>query len=477
MILPFMCLLPDAPQDVYGRFLPDGLILVPVALCSKPEVHSRNHHQAAERIEALDVLRGFALLGIFWVNIVYFALPYSAYNLPLIIGDADYWNQLTWWLGNQFIEGSMFALFSMLFGASALILLDQKRLDDPGGVAVVDRYYRRNLWLILFGLVHSFLLLAPFDILFAYGVLGLALFPLRRVNPWWLLLVGLILTSIFVSVPGDEDSSDPEASVVLSQYRTELSNTLGKYPRAIREQRNSAFQKSQLADMTTDVALYKSGYADIFHENIESAVYQQSNNLLLDNFFDAGGMMLIGMALFKFGILSGARSAAFYWLMMLLGYTTALAMRFPLAYEAFDLGIPPTITVEQSAYRHFIARLPLAVGHIGLIMLLGRVTVLLPFMRMLAAVGRMALSNYLLQTLFSIVMFYGFGLALFAELERYQLGLLALFFGVVQMLFSVFFLSYFRHGPLEWLWRSLVHTRRLPMLRRSVLAGQPKTVP
>jgi len=133
------------------------------------------------RIEQLDVLRGFAVLGIFWVNIVVFGLPHGAYAYPTLFGTADELNLWTWAASEVFVEGTMRGLFSILFGASALIFLDEVRLGT-GGVTVVERFYRRNLLLMAFGMIHAYFLLWPFDVLYAYGLFGLFLFPLRRVR-------------------------------------------------------------------------------------------------------------------------------------------------------------------------------------------------------------------------------------------------------------------------------------------------------
>ena len=417
---------------------------------------------AKSRIPELDVLRGFAVLGIFWINIVYFGLPYDAFDMPLLFGHADRLNLFAWWLDSQFVEGSMFALFSMLFGASALVILDEAKTGGGHGVQVVERYYRRNLWLMVFGLFHAFVLLSPFEVLFSYGALGLVLFPLRRLRPWTLLLLGLLLTS--VNIPdGDDPASEVGAALSQEESLLQLKHLFNGIPEDRRAGVIQAYRQSRLADMQGEIDLYRSDYATIFDFNAGSAVYQQTHNLYFDNFFDAGGMMLIGMALLKLGVITGGRSAMLYLAMMLVGYVIALGMRLPIVYEAIQAGFPPKVMLGLSEYRHFLARLPLAFGHIGLVLLLCRVARIAPLLKGLAAVGRMALSNYLMQSLFSVLFFYGFGLAMFAELERYQLALTALAFGGIQILYSLVWMRFFRYGPMEWLWRSLVRGRLEPM--------------
>lgn len=144
------------------------------------------------RIAQIDVLRGFAVLGVFWIGVGAFGMPYGANALPTLLGTPSTLNLAVWASTEVFMEGAMRGLFSMLFGASALIYLDQSRLDRDG-LAIVDRFYRRNLTLMLFGIIHAYVLLWPHDVLYAYGLIGLFLFPLRRAPALILFLAGVAL--------------------------------------------------------------------------------------------------------------------------------------------------------------------------------------------------------------------------------------------------------------------------------------------
>jgi uncharacterized protein len=140
-----------------------------------------------------------------------------------------------------------------------------------------------------------------------------------------------------------------------------------------------------------------------------------------------------------------------------MGYGIALFLRSSIVYDAIVLELPPVILINIEHYRHFMARLPLAFGHIGLVILLCRFAKLSWIHRALSAAGQLSLSNYLIQTVISIFLFYGFGFALFAELERFQIALVIIGIGLLQVFFSLLWLRYFRYGPIEWIWRSLVH--------------------
>jgi len=147
------------------------------------------------RIAQIDVLRGFAVLGMCWIAVGAFGMPYAANALPTLLGTPGTLNLTIWAATEVYMEGAVRGLFSMLFGASALIYLDEARLGSDG-VAVVDRFYRRNLALILFGIIHAYLLLWPHDVLYVYGLIGLFLFPLRRAPGLALLICGLVLQTL-----------------------------------------------------------------------------------------------------------------------------------------------------------------------------------------------------------------------------------------------------------------------------------------
>lgn len=420
------------------------------------------------RITQLDVVRGFAVLGIFWINIVYMGLPYGANNLPTLIGNSDALNAFAWVFNSLYIDGSMFSLFAMLFGASALILLREDKLNTVGGVAVVDYFYRRLFWLIIFGLVNSFLLLWPLDILVTYGLLGLLLFPLRHIRPGKLLLIGLMLVvigslSVISENSDDDQTQDTDLSSELnSDITIDLDAGLTMEPESARTLKyadpEKELKEELYKDLAEDMVARRQGYLELVRYNFSLALGQHTTNLYEDNLFDAGGMMLIGMALFKWGVLSGARSTLFYLVMMFTGYTLAMLLRFPVVEANITSAFDPFLSLSFEQAFYFIARLPLALGHLSLIMLLLRMRWFRIPAIALAATGRMALSNYIGQTLFAIFLFYKFGFGLFGELERFQLSLVALFFGCFQLLFSLMWLKNFQMGPLESLWRWLAQS-------------------
>lgn len=408
------------------------------------------------RIMQLDVLRGFAVLGIYWINIIIFALPSGSYYLPILSESLNIPDFLGWSFTEIFIEGTMRGLFSILFGASAMVFLNEAKLAHQG-LDIVDRYYRRSLLLILFGIIHSYLLLWPYDVLYAYGLLGLFLFPLRKVSSRLLIIGGCVLllsshVNLFNSFTNlfSADSFLPNSIEQVNQTASEPATV-------------SPDEIKQLIDENMESGHYLSSYTHIFNYQFDDVIEQHSSTMYTQHVFDIGGMMLIGMALLKLGILSGQRSRRFYLVLLTSGYLVgtifrAIGIYFQLKYD-FDL----FENKSHGGIDYDIGRLPITLGHIGLIGLLCQSLRLKSITNALTAVGRLALTNYIMQTLISIFLFYGFGFALYGKLNQAQLIFTCIAVWSFQITFSISWLHFFKFGPLEWLWRSLIYGKRQPL--------------
>ncbi len=413
------------------------------------------------RITQLDVLRGFAVLGIYWINVIIFGLPTGAYALPNLLGQAETLNVGHWVFSEFMVEGSMRGLFSMLFGASAMVFLNESRLG-ASGLMVVDRYYRRNLLLILFGIIHAYLLLWPYDVLYAYGLIGLFLFPLRKFNPYVLIVAGSLLLAI-----GDIDIVKPMADksdMTLRQYTPAPAGPDSETDESeFRNKDRDNYRESMQIQMEDDIELHQSGYIKIFTNHLEEVVAQQSVYMYSVHFFDIGGMMLWGMALLKLGVLSGKRSVRFYLLLAVCGYALSSTIRSFSVYHELTHGFIPDDIAAHGGVNYAIGRLPLTLAHIGLLGLFCHYPVFNFITTTLAKVGRLALTNYVLQTLISIWLFYGIGWGLIGMLERYQLIYVCVFVWIVQIIFSSIWVRHFQFGPLEWVWRSLIYGKLQPL--------------
>ncbi len=428
---------------------------------------------AGERILSLDALRGIAVLGILLMNITAFALPWPAYYNPVVWGGhtgADLW---AWITTEMLFEGTMRTIFSMLFGAGVIIFTTRAETRNPALAA--DLFYRRTILLIGFGLVNAYILLWPGDILYAYGVAGLFLFPLRSLSGRTLVILGtsVLMVSGVVGASMDQHSyrSARVAGLEAIAHR-EAGETLShEQVRAIRdwEDKQEEYEPSR-EKLEETVHAMRGSYPSIFTRLVPINVSVQSFEYYTFGFWDSISMMLVGMGLMKFGVFSGARSPRFYIMCMAIGYTVGLAVN---AHET-RLIMTRGFTAEavfESWTTYNIGRLFVAMGHIGLFMLLVRRAFLHRIVRRLSAVGQMALTNYLSQTVLCNLVFLGVGLGLFGTVNRASIYLVVLAVWALQLLWSPWWLARFRFGPAEWLWRSLTYGRTPTMRREPVVVS------
>ncbi len=396
------------------------------------------------RIDAIDVLRGFALLGILVMNIQAFAMPRAAYFNPTAYGDLEGANLYVWLAGRMLADQKFMAIFSMLFGAGIVLMAER----SEGRGSATRLHYRRMGYLLVIGLLHAYLLW-PGDILVTYAVCGVAVYPLRRLAPGWLAVLGTTLLAV--------GSAFSLAAGLSLEYWT----------------------KEALAAFTADVwrptpemiesslAAFRGSWLDQQPLRSAEAFAFQTFVLITWGFWRAGGLMLIGMALFKRDVFSALRSPRFYAGLI----AAAVAVGLPL--QAYGLSLDfergwPVWSFFIGAQFNYWPSIAVSLGYVGLVMLACRTTVLRRLTRPFAAVGRTALTNYLLQSVLCTTIFYGHGLGWFGSVDRLgQVGLVA---GVwaVQLVASPLWLRRFRFGPAEWAWRSLSYGARQPLQRTQV---------
>jgi len=430
-----------------------------------------------ERIPALDTIRGFALLGILLMNICSFGLPDAAYANPAPAGGAAGWNLLTWWLIEVLADGKMRAIFSLTFGAGVYLLID--RLSRKGAAEdAADIHYRRMLWLLLFGMMHAYLIWDG-DILFYYAVLGLVLYPLRKLSPCALLIAAGIL---LIAMSGgatfehghlmDEQNNyakiqiDEKAGVKLTTDQQEMK----KNWEAI-----LARQAPSADELKTETDMHLGGYFKLLVFRAKEVYRLHSAPLYWpDPWFDMLMMMLIGIALIKTGVLTGAYSRTFYIWMAVVSFAIGMPAdtwavwfitQHHFSIDAFSL------VLSEYEFGRFTA-----FGYIALIILALKLDILRGATQMLAYVGQMAFTNYILTSLICTTLFEGYGFGLYGKLQRHQLYGIVLLVWLAILIVSPFWLRRFRFGPLEWAWRSLTYWKRQPFRRDKIVestAGLP----
>ncbi len=389
-----------------------------------------------DRILSLDVLRGFAILGILIMNIQSFSMIVAAYVNPTAYGDLNGINKWTWMLSHIFADNKFMTIFSILFGAG-IVLFSQK--ITKGGRKPASIYYRRIFWLFIIGMIHAYLFWYG-DILVAYAMCGLIVFLFRNVRPGWLVFFGILSLLIGTAI-----------------YLF-FGSTMEYWPEESRQ--GSIVFWSPTAEMIADdIMSYNGSFIDAFKHRLSTTVFMQTMSFLVNVSWHAGGLMLIGMALYKLGILSGDRSNKFY----ISGFFLGLIIGLPLIIFGIKQNFDHNWAFEYSMYFgsqfNYLGSVFVSFAYISLILIFIKKGLFKWCIKNLALVGRTALSNYLFQTIICTTLFYGYGLGLglYGRIERWQMIPIVVAIWIIQIFLTKLWLKKFRFGPVEWLWRSLTY--------------------
>jgi uncharacterized protein len=421
---------------------------------------------AFERIRTLDVVRGTALLGILLMNILTFGMPLKAYaNLNLWGGrdGLDLWTFVVQWI---FFEGKMRALFSMMFGAGIAIFLQRAiAREDRAGAA--DLFVRRMSWLMLFGILHAWLIWYG-DIIYAYGVCGVFLFPYRTMRPRSLCIVaaaGLLFATAMLAGDGYSKYSK-RAAAMQARALEAAGQTLTTEQRDAKTAWDETWNEVMppRSELQEEVDGYRSGYVGAIKERAEVVVMWHFIPVYFPVLADFWAMMLLGMALYKLGVLQGERPPGFYVTMAAVGYAIAVPVNaastwFMVAYD-FD-----PVASAVANVPHQLGRVAMALAHMAVIVIVVQRGWLRRLTDRLAAVGQTALTNYIGTSVLCSVIFYKPGFALMGQLQRHELYYVVAVVWVVNLAWSKWWLTRYQFGPLEWCWRSLTYWRRQPMRR------------
>ncbi|MBC3787971.1 DUF418 domain-containing protein [Spirosoma utsteinense] len=425
-----------------------------------------------ERIETLDVLRGVALLGILLMSIQAFGLTEaSVQQLVRNPHGGNYWLVT---LVHVLFENKMRALFSMLFGAGILLFLNKSR--SSSGMEVPELFIRRQLWLIVFGLINAWGLLWHYDILFHYGIVGIFLFPFMRLSPRTLLVcavaVGLIYSGKlywqFAEQKQKYEKFQQVTALEKKNKKVKLTDEQ-KDDKSAWEGMVKGRQYDSKADKA-DVVAMRSDYATVWSHQLPKTKRMEASFFYQFGLWDIVSMMLLGMALFKWGFFSNRLTTRHYTFLAIGGILIGQAMAWfslsnhELAIVNFTRYVStnslPVAEVLMPFERAFVA-----IGWASLVLLAYRSGRGAWLWKALSAVGQMAFTNYLMQSMLCTLFFYGYGLGYYGDMKLYQLYIVVAEIWLIQLVFSLMWLKTFRLGPLEWLWRSLTYGRRQPMLR------------
>jgi uncharacterized protein len=418
----------------------------------------------AERVAAVDVLRGVALLGILAMNIVAFAWPFAGYEDPHYSGGADLANRLAWLINAVLFQDKMMSLFSMLFGAG-LVLMSTRAAAR--GARLQGVYYRRIFWLLIFGLVHSYLIWAG-DILVYYALCGLWLYFFRTASPRLLIALGaaligfaclLVLALTLFAGFAERTAAEVAAAEVAGQSPDQWQVVIAD----IWNDGMKSFFRTEPQEVEKEITMYQRGsYIEIVRQRAPDMLMFQITSFPFYFLWAVGGRMLLGMGLMKLGVFAAARSWRFYIGLAVAGYGCGLLLTAwgigDLLWHDFEM-----IEAPWGTFAFGLGTVPVALGHGAVVMLVCQADMLPWLTHRLAAVGRMALSNYLLQSLLCTTLFYGYGFGLFGKMDRVGLWGVVLAVWALQLVVSPLWLQCFRYGPAEWLWRTLTYWRVQPL--------------
>lgn len=389
-----------------------------------------------DRIFQLDMLRGWAVLGILAVNAIAFAWPFqvlaSEAPPPGATGHADL---IGLWVTDVFFHDKFRTLFSMLFGVS-IFLVGGEKSDDRRGALL----WRRLLWLMAFGLLHG-LVLWYGDILLHYAYCGLIVMTMRSWSARRLLWIGGGLTLVW--------------GVVAALAGWGMANM----PAEMAAQMEAGRPASSPEIIAEAVALYRAGWPSGLLENVKVwATFQLMASPFLIPV--TAPLMLMGLGLFKSGYLHGRAPIWTYLLVILVGGANLAALA---VWDWQDI-----MAGEADPTRGLAA----AAGGMAFLITLFYASVLIllvrfglrPLVAWLAPVGRMAFTNYLTQTLIMVTLYYApWGPLWFGEHGPAQMWIVVVSVWVAQIVWSPLWLSAFTMGPLEWAWRCLTYGRWVPL--------------
>jgi len=405
------------------------------------------------RLTCLDVLRGVAVMGILIMNINNWGLGRPGYWNAGAIGGAEGLNLGVWWIDTVLAADKMRGLFSIMFGASTLLVIQRAMAKGEGPARV---HYSRMIALIILGYAH-YAFVWRSDILTLYACCGLLLFLFHKLSPralWiWaaLFFVAAIVPAAMFMIPpglaGYGFTANPPADLI------EAFNNMNLY--------NGPHSPQTAADL----ALHRSGYAELFESRVVRHTFDRFQMIEYEG-AETISLMLIGMALFKQGMLTGDWTVDRYKRWAWIGIGVGLVANILLAIWQLREGFGGYSVFTS----HILWSMPfdfaMSVGYAAIVMAWVKSSGPSALIDRVAATGRMAFTNYLMTSIVMTTIFYGYGLGLTGHLQRAELFLVMLGMWSLMLAWSKPWLDRFNYGPFEWLWRSLARLKLQPMRKR-----------
>jgi uncharacterized protein len=404
----------------------------------------------ARRIATLDIVRGIAVMGILAMNIVAFAMPFQAYMNPMAYGMEGPADLASWAFSFVLIDGKMRGLFSFLFGASTLLVIERAEASGQSSTRI---HYARMAWLLVFGLIHFYFIWFG-DILSLYALVGLVLFFFRGMSVRALIVSGiafvLVQTLVFALLGGGAMFLSSQAGLPNAD------------PEMVRQWHEMQEGFAPLAGpaLTGKLALFHGPWTGLVESRLIDQMFAPFTGVLLFG-WETLGYMLFGMAALRSGFFRGEWPAARYRKWALTGFGIGVPVYALLAWILVrdNFSIPMIFVVAMAATTPFRPLMIVAIAAL-VILLTRRGGGLVP---RIAAAGRAAFTNYLGTSILMTTLFYGYGLGFYGTMSRIELWLVVVAMWALMLLWSKPWLDRFNYGPFEWLWRSLARMELQPM--------------
>lgn len=379
-----------------------------------------------ERIISIDVMRGFALLGIFVVNMLFFHTPYIYINpYTWYQNPSDY---ETFKMIDIFVQGSVYPLFSMLFGYG---LAMQYMKSEANGSPFSKFAVRRLSVLLIIGCIHAFLIWAG-DILITYALAGFVLILIIRLKPIWLLLISIFLflipNGLLNGLVYLGSLIEPDAMVIYTGIQ----------------------------EIEASIVAYGQGsWGDIFSQRLADWLYMSGNGLIIISMlFTIVPFLLLGAAAAKWKLIERARELKLFWIITVLVTLIAgtVIKWLPYLTEAnlFTMSVQDTFGGPLQA-----------IAYAGVIAMVCSIPVGAKILSPISKAGRMSMTIYLMQSIIATTIFYSYGFGLYGKIDISTGTWMAVGIFALQIVFAEFWFMKFKQGPVELLWRKLTYSNSL----------------
>ncbi len=370
-------------------------------------------------------------------------MPSAAYLNPTVYENLSGMDLNVYLVSHIFADGKFMAIFSMLFGASIIMLSNKARREH---VNSGDLQRRRFFWLLILGLIHAYFIWYG-DILVPYAICGFVMFVFRRRKTKGLFTAGVVFLAI-----GSAISLIIGYTIPLWEPG-ELQNATQEY-----------WQPSSEA-IAQEIEFYRGSWERQILYRAGQAFEMETRVFITSTFWRVSGLILLGMGFYRKRVFKAKQSKKYYTKMIVYGFGVGLPLVAAETYLHFTTDWKFELSFFFISQLNYWGSILMAIGYIGVIMYIMKSARSGFLSTALARTGQMALTNYLLQSIIATYIFYGHGMGMFGDLDRAAQAFAVLIIWVFLLVFSSFWLGYFKYGPFEWLWRSLSYGKIQPLAR------------